>query len=253
MSIYYANDTIRSQKLKAGFTGHDGNAALFTQGQLEQLTAAMNFRKFEAGAYLFWEGDPADSVYYIKKGHVKLRRSTDDGRDLLLSILQPNDLLVDIDAWDTTHRFSAQVMDNAEVGVISRLQLELLMSKSGEFAFRFAMWLSLMNRITESKLRDLLMLGKQGALASTLVRLTNSFGILQEDGILITMKLTNTELAELVGTTRESVNRMLSAMKDDGIVETAPGGLMRILKLHELEKIAGCPDCPGCPKELCRI
>ncbi|PZD95479.1 Crp/Fnr family transcriptional regulator [Paenibacillus sambharensis] len=253
MSIYYANETERAQKMKSGFSGHDGNASLFTSGQLDQLASIMNIRKYDAGAYLFWEGDPADSVYLVRKGLVKLRKSTDDGKDLLLSILQPNDLLADIDAWDTTHRYSAQAMEAVEVGVVSRLQLELLMSKSGEFAFRFAMWMSLMHRLTESKLRDLLMLGKQGALASTLIRLSNSFGIVTEEGILIDIKLTNTEMAELVGTTRESVNRMLGALKDDGVIQVAGGGMIRILQIDELRSIAGCPDCPACPKEMCRI
>ncbi len=253
MSIYYANETEKSRKQTMGITGHDGNASLFTTGQLDQLISIMNVRKYDAGAYIFWEGDPADSVYLVRKGLVKLRKSTDDGKDLLLSILQPNDLMADIDAWDTTHRYSAQAMEPVEVGVISRLQLELLMSKSGEFAFRFAMWMSLMHRQTESKLRDLLMLGKQGALASTLIRLSNSFGIMQEDGILIDIKLTNTELAELVGTTRESVNRMLSALKDEGVVECLAGGMIRILDLGALRLTAGCPDCPACPKEMCRI
>lgn len=225
----------------------------FTERQLKAMEAIMNIRRYEAGAYLFWEGDPAETVYFIRKGHVKLRRTTDDGRDLLLSILQPNDFLVDLDAWDTNHRNSAQAMDEVEAGVIPLQELELLMSKDGEFAFRFAMWMSLMRRRTESKLCDLLMLGKQGALASTLIRLTNSFGIAQEDGILIELKLTNTEMAELVGTTRESVNRMLNAMRGEGIIDNAPGGRLRVLKLHELQRIAGCPDCPACPKEICSI
>jgi CRP/FNR family transcriptional regulator len=72
----------------------------FTERQLKALESIMHFRRYEAGAYLFWEGDPAEAVYYVRKGHVKLRRTTDDGRDLLLSILKPGDFLVDFDHWD---------------------------------------------------------------------------------------------------------------------------------------------------------
>ncbi|HUC94205.1 MAG TPA: Crp/Fnr family transcriptional regulator [Paenibacillus sp.] len=252
MSIYFANETERNTKTAEG-RGHDGNASLFTAGQLDQLASIMHVKKVPAGSHLFWEGDDAVSVYWVRKGRIKLRKSTNEGKDLLISIMQPNDLLADIDAWDTAHRFSAEAMDDVEVGVISRLQLELLMSKSGDFSFRFAMWMSLMQRQTESKLRDLLMGGKHGALASTLIRLSNSFGIVQPNGILIDIKLTNSEMAELVGTTRESVNRMLSAMKDEGVVEAAEGGMLRILNLEALRLAAGCPDCPACPKEICRI
>src|SRR5690606_33189341 len=154
-----------------------------------------------AGSYLFWEGDEANSIYWIRSGRLKLRKSTSEGKDLLLSIVQANDLIADIDAWDTMHRYSAEAIEDVEVGVISKLQLELLMSKSGEFSYRFAMWMSLMQRQTESKLRDLLMGGKHGALASTLIRLCNSFGVMHSDHILIDIKLTNSDLAELAGTT----------------------------------------------------
>ena len=225
----------------------------FTERQLMALESIMHIRRYEEGAYLFWEGDPAEAVYCIRKGHVKLRRTTDDGRDLLLSILKPGDFLVDFDLWDPNHRNSGQAMEEVEAGIIPLPDLELLLSKDGEFAYRFAMWMNLMRRRTESKLCDLIMLGKPGALASTLIRLTNSFGVAQPDGMLIRLKLTNTELAELVGTTRESINRMLNTMKNDGIIDMAPGGRLRVLQPEKLRQMAGCPDCPACPKEICSI
>jgi len=113
--------------------------------------------------------------------------------------------------------------------------------------------MSMMRRRSESKLCDLIMLGKPGALASTLIRLTNSFGVAQPDGILIRLKLTNTELAELVGTTRESINRMLNTLKNEGVIDMAPGGKLRVLQLARLKQMAGCPECPACPKEICSI
>jgi CRP/FNR family transcriptional regulator len=225
----------------------------FTERQLKALESIMHFRRYEAGAYLFWEGDPAEAVYYVRKGHVKLRRTTDDGRDLLLSILKPGDFLVDFDHWDPNHRNSGQAMDDVEAGVIPLPELEMLLSKDGELAFRFAMWMSLMRRRSESKLCDLILLGKPGALASTLIRLTNSFGVAQPEGILIRLKLTNTELAELVGTTRESINRMLNSLKNEGVIDMAPGGKLRVLQLGKLQEMAGCPECPACPKEICSI
>ena len=94
-------------------------------------------------------------------------------------------MIADIDAWDTSHRYTAETIDDVEVGVIPRLQLEMLMVKYGDFAYRFAMWMSLLQRKTETKLRDLLMGGKNGALASTLIRLCNSFGQKEEDNIKI--------------------------------------------------------------------
>lgn len=252
VSIYFATDT-KPETTKEHLWQNGGITNVFTAEQCDQLASVMHIKRIPAGSYLFWEGDESTAVYWVLEGRMKLRKSTSDGKDLLLSIVQSGDMIADIDAWDTFHRYSAEAMGDVLVGVISRLQLEMLLCRNGEFAYRFAMWMSQIQRQTESKLRDLLMGGKNGALASTLIRLCNSFGIQQEDGLLINIKLTNNELAELVGTTREGINRMLAKMKRDGIVECVGTGMLRILDLQELRHMAGCPDCPMCPNHICRI
>lgn len=251
MSIFFANELSKPAEQNDG--RYNGNLSIFSEDQLDRLASIARIKKIPAGAFLFWEGDEAVSVYWIRKGRMKLRKSSCSGKDLLLSIVQENDLIADIDAWDKTHRYSAEAIDDVEVAVIPSMQLKMLMSNCGEFSYRFAMWMSLRQRQTESKLRDLLMGSKNGALASTLIRLGNSFGIAQEDGILLDIKLTNNELSELVGTTRESVNRMLSCMKKENIIEYTRDGLIKILDLAKLKTLAGCPTCPVCPREVCRI
>ncbi|WP_231571063.1 Crp/Fnr family transcriptional regulator [Gordoniibacillus kamchatkensis] len=113
-------------------------------------------------------------------------------------------------------------------------------------------WMSLQHRTTQSKFRDLMLFGKPGALASTLIRLCNSYGVATKDGIRIDAKLTNTELADFIGATRESVNRMLSDLKKDGIIDMS-GGHLVVKSLAELKSICQCPSFPACPREICRI
>lgn len=252
MSIYFDNEATKVKKPN-GEHRPGSLSTVFTEEQLDLLASVMHSKTYSAGTHLFWEGDDAVAVYWILKGRVKLRKSTSDGKDLLLSILQPDDMIADIDTWDTSHRYTAEAIDEVEVGIIPRTQLELLMCKYGDFSYRYAMWMGLIQRKTESKLRDLLMGGKNGALASTLIRLCNSFGEKQHNYILINIKLTNNELAELVGTTREGVNRLLAAMKKDGIIENESSGLIKVIDLKALKDMAGCPICPSCPKEICRL
>lgn len=253
MSIYFESEKSKVTR-PINKTHRPGSlSTVFTDEQLDTLASVMHIKKYSAGSHLFWEGDDAIAVYWILKGRVKIRKSTNEGKDLLLSILQPDDMIADIDAWDTSHRYTAETIDDVEVGVIPRLQLEMLMVKYGDFAYRFAMWMSLLQRKTETKLRDLLMGGKNGALASTLIRLCNSFGQKEEDNIKIDIKLTNNELAELVGTTREGINRLLSVMKKDGIISSEANGCITVVDLDSLKDMAGCPLCPTCPKEICRL
>ena len=236
---------------------HAGNPLgidnFFSADQFARLQELMYPKRMEAGGYLFWEGEPTGKLYYLKSGRVKLRKSTDDGKDFILSILQAGDMLCEPeDGMKAVHSFSAEVIEDAELGVIQWKDLEILLYRHGDFAVRFMNWMALMHRVTDSKFRDLLLFGKPGALASTLIRLANSYGVASPDGIKIGIKLTHAELADFIGTTRESVNRMLNGFKADGTIDIRKGRIV-ILRLSALQAICHCPACPSCPKEVCRI
>lgn len=225
----------------------------FSEEQFERISELMYPKRADEGSYLFWEGEPTGKLYYIRSGKVKLRKSTEDGKDFILSILQAGDMLCEPeDGMRAVHSFSAEVIENADIGVIQWKDLEILLYRHGDFAVRFMNWMALMHRVTESKFRDLLLFGKPGALASTLIRMANSYGIATADGIRISLKLTNAELADFIGTTRESVNRMLSGLKEEGTIDIRKGRIV-ILSLQALKNICHCPVCPSCPKEVCRI
>lgn len=77
-------------------------------------------------------------------------------------------------------------------------------------------------------------------------------GIHGTEGIRLNIKLTNADIADMIGATRESVNRMLSAFKEDGILDMK-NGKMVIRRLEDLRYVCNCPKYPACPKEICRI
>ena len=104
-------------------------------------------------------------------------------------------------------------------------------------------------RKQHSKFRDLVLYGKKGALYSTLIRLANSYGEEIDDGILISVPLTNQELANYSATARESLNRMLSELKRNNIIENR-GNLIFIKDIEYLRKEI---ECENCGKEICNI
>ena len=230
-----------------------GITSFLTAAQFELLEEIMAPKRAKAGTVLFWEGEPCGKLIYVRSGKVMLRKTTEDGKSLILSILQAGDLIGELDgSRGVVHGYSAEVMDNAELGIIAWKDIDMLLVQHSDLALPFMNWMALNHRVTESKLRDLLLFGKPGALASTLIRMANSFGIAQEDGIRINLKLTNTEMAEFIGTTRESVNRMLNGLKEDGTIDMQ-GGRIVIRDLNALKKICGCPECPACPGNVCCI
>lgn len=109
--------------------------------------------------------------------------------------------------------------------------------------------MSLQSRKTQTKFRDLVLYGKKGALYSTLIRLCNSYGITAGNGIVIDLPLTNQELANFCGTSREVVNRLLSDLKKHEIISIAKG----TITVHDVEYLKQEVDCEDCPVEICKI
>ena len=226
----------------------------FSKDQFARFQELMYPKRVKTGSYLFWEGEPAGKLYYIQSGRVKLRKVMEDGKEFILSILQAGDLLCEPEDGleDVKYNYSAEVIEDAQLGVIQWKDLEILLYRHGDFAVRFMNWMAMARRVSESKFRDLLLFGKPGALASTLIRLSNSYGIMCAEGIKIDLKLTNSELAAFIGTTRESVNRMLSGLKDEGTIDIRKGYIY-VMNLSALRATCQCPACPGCSQGLCRI
>jgi CRP-like cAMP-binding protein len=225
-----------------------------SEENFERLRALMHPVKASAGTYLFWEGDPADRLFYIHSGRVKLKKDSEDGQELTLSLLGQGDLIAEYGGTSVArYGFSAEIMEDAHLGQIKLDELELLMLQYGGFALELMKWSGLYQRIMCSRLRDLLAYGRSGALASTLIRLSNTYGIACSEGIRLDIKLTNSEMAKCIGSTRESVNRLLNHWKEEGAIALEQGGTIIIKRLCYLRKICHCPADPLCPKEICRM
>lgn len=234
-------------------TGRQGIHVFLNDDQFALLQTIMTWKKVKAGNTLFMEGEEAGQLYYIHSGRIKLRKSTEDGKELILTIQRKGDVIGDFGGFGSEdYNSTAETADACEVGVIQVKELEGLIAKHGDLGLQFVKWYNLKQRIMESRFRDLLLYGKAGALASTLIRACNTCGTQDEDGITLSMKLNHTELGEMIGATRESVNRMLNSFKEQGILDTKEGKIV-VRNLEDLRFLCGCPEQGHCPNEICRL
>lgn len=228
----------------------EGISNFFSAENMERLQSIMYTKHAKADTLLFWEGDPADYLYYIKKGLVKLTKTTDAGTKVTLYLHHTDDMFGQIDPFqESLHTFNAEVIEDAEFGIIQQKDLETLLWQHGDLAIEFMKWMGMMHRMTQTKFRDLILYGKPGALCSLLIRLSNSYGKPAGDCIQITKKINNSEMAEMIGATRESVNRMLSELRKQEAISMDNGTLV-INDVHYLQDICKCENCP---KEICRV
>ncbi len=226
------------------------NTQSFDKNNFSKLKGVMYERHVSKGEKIYWEGEGCEYLYYLKQGSVKLTKSSDDGKDLVLYYFQPRDLFGDLrDNINTTNSYSAEAMSDCTLGVIQQKDLETLLWQNGDLAIDFMKWLGYMQRFLQTKLRDLLFFGKHGALASTLIRMSNTFGVSDGDSIRISNKFTNSEIADLIGSTRETVNRMLNQMKKDNIIGYECG----IITINDMDQLKDICHCEGCPKSICRL
>ncbi|MFB9275156.1 Crp/Fnr family transcriptional regulator [Cohnella cellulosilytica] len=226
------------------------NSSVFSADNLQKLQQMMHFQNFEENVNVFREGDAATSLYFIQSGKVKLTKLSEEGKEYIMSLFHGGDFFGQLDTSSrSVHPFTATTMEKCVVGALQRSDLEVLLWQHGDLAIEFVNWISFMHRLTQTKFRDLVMLGKPGALCSTLIRLSNTYGREDEDGIHITMKLTNAELADHIGCARESVNRILGELRRAGAV-SMNDGMITITNLTYLQSICRCELCP---KDLCRM
>lgn len=217
----------------------------------ELLKSANQLIKMEKGTYLFREGMKASELYLILSGRVRVSKGTSDGSELSLRICSQNEIVGELTLFtdQPKYLFDCLVLEESQIAVIQKDELERKLFENTNLAFEFMKWMSDHFRKTQTKFRDLVLLGKKGALYSTLVRMTNSYGVHTENGILIDLHLTNQELANFCATTRESVNRMLHELRALGIISVSRG----YITIHDLAYIKNEIQCEECPAKYCSI
>ncbi|MBM4764221.1 Crp/Fnr family transcriptional regulator [Bacillus sp. B15-48] len=203
------------------------------------------------GTYLFQEGMDADELYLLISGKVQISKITQDGRELALRICGENDLCGELTLFTESPKYllSALVIEEGEIAAIKKDVIEKEIFQNPSLAFEFMKWMSDHFRKTQTKFRDLVLNGKKGALFSTLIRMTNSYGVDCKDGILIDLPLTNQELANFCGTSRESTNRILNDLKRESIISITKGKII----VHNLDYLKAEIGCENCPAVYCSI
>lgn len=219
---------------------------------LQQLEQIGTKKKVTANSVLFIDGDHANHLYLLETGQAKVTKTTADGKELTLQVFGQGEVvgLAGLFEENVTYTNTASMLEPGIVSVIPRSTLEKLLMNNGEYCVEFLRWMGVMNRRMQSKFRDLLLNGKTGALYSTLIRMSNTYGEEREDGILINLALTNRDLAQFIGLTRESVNRMLADLKKLDVIEILPQGFLLIKDLDYLKEAIFCDDCPP---EICQM
>ncbi len=169
------------------------------------------------GGVLFSEGDAGDRLYVVTSGKIKLGLTSSDGRENLLAVLGPGEMFGELSLFDPGPRTATAtaVTDSALIG-LGHCDLQPWLSGRPEVASQLLRALAQRLRRTNGALADLVFSDVPGRVAKALLDLATRFGVQSDTGIHVTHDLTQEELAQLVGASRETVNKALADFQQRG-------------------------------------
>jgi CRP/FNR family cyclic AMP-dependent transcriptional regulator len=222
----------------------------FSNQEREFLLAQGTEITLKSGNSLYLEGDVPKHIYFIKSGKIRLSKTTVDGRVLYFELKKAEDFAGELSLFNNLKRTSnADVIKDAVLIRFERTVLETISYQNSQVASAFIKRLSIRNNFLLGQFRDLVFCGKKGALFSILIRLSNVHRKNTADGILIDKKLTNQELANYIGATRESISRILKDLINQKIISVNT----KYITIHNIDFLQEQLRCGNCPFDECTI
>lgn len=209
-----------------------------SQSTLAALAGSMERRTYRKGQVILRQGEPGESLFVIVSGQVRIYTLSLDGHELSMCICCKGDFFGEM-ALLTDHprSASAAAMRRTEALVLHRQAFHNQLMSNPQAAVRIIETLSQRLRRTTESIEELVSLNVNQRIARKLLELVKLYGVEQKDGrILIDLDLSQEAIASLVGTTRESANRALSALRDQGIVQIERVHIL-VNRPAELEKV----------------
>jgi CRP/FNR family transcriptional regulator, cyclic AMP receptor protein len=198
---------------------HTALFAAVPADRLAELAQLVQRRRYPRGAIIFHKGDPGTGLYLLTTGQVKIVLPSETGEEAVLGVLQAGDAFGELALFDGLPRSATVVaLQDAEVLLLRREDFLAFVARSPEVATALLGVLSRRLRATNELIEDVVFLDVPGRLAKRLLDLGARYGKPTDQGIEIDLRLTQQELAAMVGTTRESVNKQLGWLGDQQLI-----------------------------------
>ncbi len=192
-------------------------------GELERIAQVAIPRSFPKGARVFHEGDESDACYVIRDGEVRVTREHSDGRAIALATLGPGELFGELAMLDGGVRSaSIEALTDVELLALSAADMRGLLERNGEITAKLVVALTKRLRETNERISRQSFQTVPSRVAGVLFQLVDAEGAeAGHDGV--TIRMNQADLAQLAGTSRESVSRFLAVLERAGVVRVGRG------------------------------
>lgn len=192
----------------------------FSRGSLEILAPRFLTRTYLKGQVLFHQGDPGNSLWVLATGLVKVGVASPKGDEMLLVTLTAPATFGELSLIDGAPRSATvEVVETSRVLILGRDVWKTLMKDDPAFSGAVLTSVAQMVRRLTDQTADFAFLDLHGRVAKLIVGFADERGRPFEDGLVLDLHLTQTDLARMVGGSRQSVNQILGALEDRGYIE----------------------------------
>ena len=191
-----------------------------TPEQRQRLEPDIRTLAVRRGERIYASGEPSDELYVVKTGIVKLCTTTPDAREIILAFANPGETFGELAVVDEAPRdHQAEAHEDAVVCGVRRDLVVALIREAPEVGFELNRILGDRVRALRSRVEELLCRSAEVRVARALVDLADAHGIADAEGVLVPLRLSQRDLANLAGLSRETVNAVLQDLRARSLVE----------------------------------
>lgn len=201
---------------------------------LDKLCQAVRPRSLKSGEVLFFKGDDGDAMYIIRRGTIKIVLPSVVGEEIIVTLLKESDFFGAMAMLDGMPRSAdAVAITVCDIFVLGRTDFLSILQSDLNALKTILCDLSGMIRKTDDLLGDVCFFNISVRLAKKLLALSETTGKKEKEGVVLDISLTQKELGDMVGATRESVNKELKNLREEGLIDIE-GNRIRILDMEGL-------------------
>jgi CRP/FNR family transcriptional regulator len=189
---------------------------------IEYISSVCHMEKIPRNQVIYLPGDPANTVYFLKEGRVRISRLSPEGKQITLLVLEGGTFFGEVALLeqDSNHENIAETMEDSFLCYTSRENFENLLHKNPDLSLKIVKLFGFRMRRIENRIEDIAFLPIQARLRKLLQQLARDYGKPTTDGILLDIKLTHQDLGQLIHATRQTVTEMLNAFEAEALIRT---------------------------------
>ncbi len=204
---------------------------------LTQIANTGSVRTYPKDGIIFLEEDAGNALFVIISGKVKIARGSEDGREVILTILNEADFFGEMSILDGQTRSATVIaLDDSELFIIQRNDFLSLLKQNSEISIALLQELAGRLRVSDMKIKALTLKDAEGKVASVILQIADNEGTIKNGIVEIGKLPIQQDLANMAGTSRETISRTLHNFAKKNLVELE-GSKLRILNYEKFKEL----------------